>query len=80
VAREPSWDQGHELVNPALHVRLLHANLNPFVEHLEHRERIRHTSADADDRDGASSSHAVDGSIERSETIVAGRQEPGSDD
>ena len=52
--------QRHDLVDPALDVRLAHPDLDALVEHLEHRHRVDHAAVDAADRDRPAAADRVD--------------------
>ena len=66
-------DQRQEVVHPAPHVGLAHADLDLLVEHRQQRQRVGGAAVHPDERDGATPADDVDGGVERSQAIEPGR-------
>ena len=64
-------NQRQQVADPALDVGLAHPQRQPLVEQLHHREGVRRSPVDADDRDGAAASDDVERGLQRGEPVDA---------
>src|SRR4029453_544393 len=64
--------EGQDLGDPALDVRLSHADLHALVEQVEHRQRVGGAAIHPDDRQRSAPAHGIDGGPQGRHPVNAG--------